>query len=51
MRDGGRWDFSGLAVVVEGYGNKLSRNMIDSKAEVWYHGTAVQLIMRLISRE
>ena len=44
MRNDGKWDFSGSAVVVEEYGNKLSRNMIDSKAEVWYHGKAVQLI-------
>ena len=36
--------FCGIAVVVEGYGDKLLREVIDSKDEVWFHGPVVQLI-------
>ena len=36
--------FFGLAVVVEGYGDELPRDMIDSKGEVWFRDPVVQLI-------
>ena len=36
--------FCGVAVVVEGYGDKLLREVIDSKDEVWFRGPVVQLI-------
>ena len=36
--------FCGVAVVVEGYGDKLLREVIDSKDEVWFRGPVVELI-------
>ena len=36
--------FCGVAVVVEGYGDKLLREVNDSKDKVWLLGPVVQLI-------
>ena len=41
MRDWWKMRFFGVAVVAEGYGNKMLRDVIDSKDEVWFRGSVV----------